>query len=329
MSAAAGPVKAYDVSLNRPPDETDKYGRFLQGDKETDEGKIPKYGAFRVSKEFRVVNRVTNRPEGVNGIVIQEVFKNTDVTIVECEERGKETRKRYTEANVAEGTAVIDALTHKNVQFMWTRYFEIFIIKDGKSIEDDSFESGSMCTYEKSGRTWVPSTEDAYPPAEFPYTYSFGTINMRGNSVFFPLEALPPTSKKAEIARKDAELLTLLPPMLKNLKVGGVSWSPDTSLPANGLLYLPWSAEVAGQIFSMASSEPFEHNVTATWTLPGQSPKGETTVVISAPPIPDRHIAGGGSRRSVRRLTLRARAQKHNASRARAQKRNTHRKRRQ
>jgi len=301
MSAAAGPANAYSVSLIRPPSHKDLYGRFLQGDQETEEDKIPKYGAFRVSKAFRVVDRATDRREGVNGIVIQEVIKNTDVTLVECPEEGKETRQQYTEENATEGTAIINALTHNNVKFMWTRYFEIFIIKDGLSVDDDSFESGSMCTYEKSGRAWVPSTEDAYPPEDFPYTFSFGTIGMRGKSVFFPLDALPPTRTKADMSRKDDELLKLLPPMLKNLKVEGVGWSTHKSLPANGLPYLAWSEDMASHLFLIASSDPFEHIVNATWTLPGESEKGEITVVESIPPIPDVYVADGGARAKTRK----------------------------
>jgi hypothetical protein len=317
MSAAGGVMEIFELSIAAPSEKQDDENAFFQSENDPE---IHQYGRFRVTKDFLVKRRSDGQTEGIHGIVIQEVKKKTTIRLETFTEKGKSEVYDFSDSR---GDAKIAEVTNDQVQHMWSEYFEIFVIIDGKSFVADSFENGAICSYSPNKKgIQTPDIEDTYPPPVkgkgsksfvYPYTYSTGVIEMVGRSRFFHMEAVPPVSTEKEKEELDDKIVAMLPPAIAGLNVGGVSWYTGKETPANGLPYLSWAPAIAAFLEMRGDSNLLTHTVIVNWNFPPHS----KSLITNEPNFLATGGAGTAGGARSRRL------------RPRAHKRKTHRKRRQ
>jgi hypothetical protein len=268
MASAVAP--AYTISIVRPSKEKDDEGKYLQS--EDDPGEKAAYGNFRVSKQFHVENNAAAATPA-NGFVIQMIEKTPNITAKEYA-----TLRRNKEYALNDSKS-ISSLTKGRVQYMTSKYFEVFLIKEGLSVEIDSFQNGSICSYDDKGFAII---EDVDPPSQTPYTMTKGTIVQKGVSIFISLA-------EKDLPKSDNEILKKLPDEIKNLRVDKMGWSASKETPANGLLYLPWSPEAERKIRKYSESNRLDHTVRVTWDYPESRVPRESKLhfsqVVSDPPL--------------------------------------------
>jgi len=235
----------------------DKFGNPFQAAREC--------GDFRVTKQFTVTN-LKDRSSKPNGFIVQYVQKMTQVTH-KCGAKWSETTKERSECDAGAEEAIltssedIERFTAGNTKYMTHSYLELFEVKDGKSVSNDSFQNGAIVKYSwddeedadavEKKQSWQPIIED-----EDEAFFTKGTILMGGTNIFI----------------KDPAIQTILP------------WDKREKTPANGLPYLIPTRDNLTVIFSMRVSEPLVHFVAATWDYP-TSPKSNKTIIKTLSPV--------------------------------------------
>jgi hypothetical protein len=303
----------YTISMERPTPEKDGEGKYYQSNYEAAQKRsganadavIAAYGGFRSSKRFQVKRPGVASLRDINGIIIQHV-KKTPIVKFETK-KADGTVEKFDAVRDSDNPHSIETVTSGNVKFMWDEYFEIFIVKNGKSIDADSFQNGPLCTYEpgvaEEENEEVPDEaiieDDLSDLSTFPYTYSKGTINVVGKSVFIRLPSLPPLRSNKDKEDANIKLLDHLVEPIKSLTAGGVTWSPSKATPANGLLFLPFDAAANAVISEQAQTPVFTHTTDISWQFPGEEKTEHFSNVVDTPPIPP-PAAGGGSRKRKR-----------------------------
>jgi hypothetical protein len=197
-------------------------------------------GNFIVQKEYIVseIPKISGYPQ-IEGIIVQYVNKTTEVTDAL--------------GNKYNTTAGIEALTSGIVKYSNDSYFEIFeVYKNGRSINADAFQNGSIVQYDTS---LEPHTYDVTDPSYQTYKTK-GRINVVGENCFI-------SSKNPKYSE------------INNLK-----WSTSIDTPANGLPYLPYSKKDYKLIFDSSDSNILIHTVNVKWTF--ANPKSIVKSIVTS-----------------------------------------------
>lgn len=171
------------------------------------------------------VSNRSNKTQPVNGIIIQYVKKTTEV--IDAQD------------NIYNTTASINSFTNNKVDFSNDSYFEMFELMEdgsGESKDSDRFQNGALVRYDSQGPLTFTTNDKNYK------TYKTeGHINVIGENCF----------------------ISASNPNLKNIK--NLKWNRNPATPANGLLYLPYSAATYNSIFSVSDSPILVHDVHVDW----------------------------------------------------------------
>jgi hypothetical protein len=122
----------------------------------------------------------------------------------------------------------ISKFTDNNVNHMCKSYLEYFEVDNDGTTWGDQFGNGAISRYDEEG---------AYLDREL--NISKGSIVQTGTSVFLPASAA-------------AEFMAL-------------DWDTDTSLPANGLPYLPFDESLWNRILAARQSNVLTQKITVVW----------------------------------------------------------------
>jgi len=177
---------------------------------------------------------------------------------------------KKTEAFVYEGTKEIKLntstsiadYTDHNVKYMCDSYLEYFDVDEDGSTFGDQFGNGAICKYDTDGSPILDRAENI----------SRGTIKQTGTAVFVPAGPALVKIKKGYDKNK---------------------WTKDSSLPANGLPYIPYNAKFWATINAAAESNMLSQSITITW---GYKKDAKGKCIDCDPPL----TAGG--RRKTRKL---------------------------
>lgn len=152
----------------------------------------------------------------------------------------------------------ISDFTDNNVNHMCTSYLEYFEVNENGQTWGDQFGNGAVCRYDEEG-----------PYLDRELDISKGTIVQIGTSVF-----LTP-SAAAEFLKE--------------------SWDPDTSLPANGLPFLPFNEGLWNRILAARKSNVLTQNIKIEW---GYKDDAGGRCIDCDPPI----MRAGGRRKTHKAL---------------------------